>query len=439
MHVAGVGSLVGEPIPEVDERGRVTGYIKDRSGKTVVSRLDVDTLRSIASAGGGQAALPTGDGGLDLDPIARHLASLRKADLEERTVRVYEERYAWALAPAFLLLLLSTLVRPTRASPREPPVVAGIALALLFGASPARAQELLRRNHPEVQRGLEALRAGQPEEAKKAFDAAEAILGRDPRLTYDRALADAARGELDQAMEGFRAAAERSEDANLRARARVGLGNALRKLKKYGDAAAAYREALLEDPSVDAARRNLEIAERMKAVQAAQPPSDNEGEGGGEDGEDGNEQGDQKQDQGDGGDAGVDDGGDPDGGASGDGGSSPDAGVDDGGGEDGGGESGRGDAGPEDAASSSQGSGDAGDDSSGQDAGASSGGESADAGSSGGNDAGAGAGAQPEAEPADLSRQEAEAILDALQAEEKALERKRLLERFKGRAVEKDW
>lgn len=445
IHVAGVGSLVGEPIPELDERGRVTGYVKDRAGKTVVSRLDADTLEALASAGNGKAALPAGEGGLDLDPIARRLSSLRKADLEERTVRVYEERYLWALAPAFLLLLLSTLIRPSRSSTREPPVVAGFVFATLAVASPADAQDVLQKNHPEVERGLEALRAGQPEVAKEAFDAAEQALGRDPRITYDRALADAARGELDLAMEGFRAAAERSEDPNLRARARVGLGNALRKLKKYGDAAAAYREALLEDPSVDAARRNLEIAQRMKVVQAAQPPSDNEGDGEGENDDEGSDDGEQKPDEGgDSGDAGVSDASSSeDGGASGDDGESPDAGTSDGGDGDGGGESGQGDAGVEDAPSS--GAGDAGDDSREKDAGASSGGESGgDAGPSGGadggsGDAGGGGGAPMESEPADLSRQEAEAILDALQAEEKALERKRLLERFKGRPVEKDW
>lgn len=438
VHVAGVGSRVGEPIPIVDSHGRVSSYVKDKAGKTVVSRLDEDTLGKIAAAGGGQAALPSAEGGLDLGRIARRLSSLRKADLEARTVRVFEERYTWALAPAFLFLLLATLVRPTRRS-ALPRLVLG--LPLLFLPGRASAQDFLQRNHPEVQRGLDALSEGRAEDAKKAFSAAEEALGRDPRLTYDAALADAARGELDQAMEGFRAAAEASDDANLRARARVGLGNALRKLKKYDDAAAAYRDALLEDPSVDAARRNLEIAQRMKAVQAAQPPSDNEGEDGeqGDEGEDG-QSNDEESDGEDGADAGV-----PDASESGDGGSAQDSGGEDERGDggtspDGGGSPEDGDAGTDGGASNGgaddgpdAGVSDGASDSRGQDAG--------DRGDDGVPDGGATSGARrpDEGEAPDLSRQEAEAILDALQAEEKALERKRLIERFKGRPVEKDW
>jgi Ca-activated chloride channel family protein len=449
VHTVGVGSLVGEPIPEVDEAGNVTGYVRDSSGETVVSRLDEATLRRIAEAGGGIAALPAGDGGVDLGPVARQLAALRKADLEARTVRVYEERYTWFLAPAFLCLLLATLIRPTR-RPGRPQIVLG--LLVLLAPRPASAQEVFERTHPEVEAGIEALREGKGEAAREAFARAAQALGDRPEITYDRALADAAAGELDQAMQGFRAAAERAEDANLRARARVGLGNALRKLKKYDEAAAAYREALLEDPSVDAARRNLEITQAMKAIQEAQPKSDEGEEGDGENGDGEDDQDGEREDDQDGDgekdedrpsdgapDAGPADGGGSDAGAEG-----ADAGVGDGGG---GGGPRAGDGGSEADAGVPPRSGSAGD--AGADAGAPPPeGGGADAGASpprsgdaGAPDAGAGgAGAAPrDEEPADLSRQEAEAILDALQAEEEALERERLLERFEGRPVEKDW
>lgn len=430
VHVAGVGSRVGEPIPNIDENGKMHGYIKDGSGKTIISRLEPSALEKVAAAGGGKLALPAGGGGLDLGPIVSHLSTLKKAELEERTVRVYEERFAWALVPAFLLLLAATLVRPTRrlGLPR-------ITFGLLLGAGlsyspPASAQSFFWRTHPKVREGLDALEEGRAEEASQAFEEAREILGDDPRIAYDRALADAARGELDLAMDGFRATAERAEDPNLRARARLGLGNALRQLKRYGEAAQAYREALLDDPSVDGARRNLELTRRMEEVQAAQPKD--------QDGENDDSESDEDNQDENGADAGTGDGG-------GDAGTGDATAGDGSSSGQGSGDGGTDDGDPSDAGSSGQGSPDAGTGDGGGSSGADDGGADAGVPPSGGDagteDAG-GAGSsapEPSAPEEDLSRQEAEAILDALQAEEKALERKRLMERFQGRPVEKDW
>lgn len=423
VHAVGIGSRIGEPIPTVDDRGKVTGYVRDASGKTVVSRLDEEGLARIAESGGGKVAVPAGDGDIDLGPVTRHLLSLRRAELEARTIRTREERFLWALVPAFLFLLAATLLRPTR-RPGLPRVVLGVGLALAPGSASAQeATGLLRRNHPDIEQGHRELAAGRPDAAREAFDRAAAALGEDPRIAYDRALADAARGELDAAMTGFSAAA-RSDDPSLRARAQLGRGNALRRLKRYDEAHSAYREALLDDPGLSAARRNLELTAAMKAIMDAQPPPE-DGEPGDPD-ENGDKEDEQDEQEGQDSDAGTSDGGGADAGTNGD----PDAGADGGASEPEADPDEGSDAGASEAGSSSQDEGrDAGRDEP----------ESSDAGV--GPDAGPKAGAPPQDEPpeADLDRQAAEAILDALQAEEKALERKRLLERFQGLPVEKDW
>ncbi|MBX2813960.1 MAG: VWA domain-containing protein [Myxococcales bacterium] len=429
VHVAGVGSMVGEPIPIVDETGTVSGYIKDKQGNTVVSRLDDNTLKAIASAGNGLVALPSGTGGLDLGTIAQHLASLRKAEQEERTVHVFEERFIWVLVPAFLLLLLATLIRPTR--PAGLPRIA-LCLALAgagggLGAPKAFAQELLKRNHPKVEEGAKALQNGQADVAKEAFRAAQEAIGDHPVLTYNQALADAAQEELTEAISGFRAAAAQAEDPNLRAKASLGLGNALRKLKKYDEAAAAYQEALLDDPALSGARRNLELTQFMKAVQAAQPPSENEGDN--ESSEDNDQKDPQdseneenKENQEEDSSQQNEDPSDEDGEQD------PSEEEQEQDREEDEPEKDGEEAPSEEEPEQDQNESEEGD----QDPP-----EEEDSGSTD-NQAENGANESSDEEQ-DLSRQEAEAILDALQAEEKALERKRLLKRFKGRPVEKDW
>lgn len=427
VHVVGVGSRTGEPIPLTDASGKVTGYLKDRRGQTVVTRLGESMLKKIAAAGSGLVALPGEQGGLDLGPVRRHLGAQKKAELTDRVVRIYEERYRWFLLPAAILLLLATLLRPSRRVTRM--ITSGLMLLALPATGLAQA---LESEDPDAAAARRALTDGKAEEAAKAYQKAIDRLGERPELLYDLGLAEAARGELDAAISRFRQAQGLAEDPNLRGKAAYAMGNAYRALKKYDEAMTAYREALVEDPGLTGARRNLELTRAMKAVAAAQPKPPNE------DGDKSDENEDPPPEQdggvsdggGDGGppDAGPQDGGDGDGGGQSEG---QDAGTDqDGGGdgdEDGGGGSDGGSSGPPDAGAGGE-----------DDGGASSGGEDGGAG-----DAQA---AQPNAdnEPEDgddedLEKQQVEQLLDALQEQEKALERERLKQKYKGKNVEKDW
>lgn len=428
VHVVGVGSRTGEPIPIEDKNGKITGYVKDGAGRTVVSRLNEAMLRDIAGAGEGLVALPGTQGGLDLSKVRLHLSTLKKAELSDRVVRVYEERYQWFLAPAFLLLLVSVLVRPSRGA-------AAVALLLALLPRPALAEGPLESEHPLAAAGRLALENGQADIAASLFDKAIDQLGERPDLLYNLGLAEAARGELDTAISRLQQAREAAKDPNLRAKAGFSLGNTYRSLEKYDEAIGAYRGALIDDPKLSGARRNLELTRAMKAVKAAQPKDPNQ------DGEPDPDQ-DPPEDQ----DGGTSDGGGGDGGP-------PDAGVGDGGDDgDGGGESGDDGGDSEDGGDGDGSSGGADAGSSDDDGGSSGGadgssGDTPDAGSSGGGDAstgdtgasGSNAAEQPDQEEASVDKQNVEQILDALQEQEEALKRQRLLKKVGKGKVKKDW
>ncbi|MEO1336024.1 MAG: VWA domain-containing protein, partial [Myxococcota bacterium] len=246
VHVVGVGSRTGEPIPILDKKGRSKGYLKDRAGRTVVSRLNEAMLRKISEAGTGLVALPGAQGGIDLNPVRHHLGTLRRAELEDRVVRVYEERYQWFLVPAFILLMLAAVLRPSK--PRRLIVGGLTALALIAGPSISHAAGPLESEDPDVAAGNAALSAGKAEEAQLAYKRARDRLGDRPEILFNNALTDVARGELDQAISGFQSAANQSTDPALRGQASYALGNALRKLKKYDEALDAYKNALMADP-----------------------------------------------------------------------------------------------------------------------------------------------------------------------------------------------
>ena len=116
VHALAIGTRAGAPIPLARADGEVAGYKKDRSGNTVVTRLDDASLAAVVAAGGGKVFdLETPGGGVE--GFRAELERVAKSELESRVTVVYEDRYAVVAFPAFLLLLGALLVRESR--PRE--------------------------------------------------------------------------------------------------------------------------------------------------------------------------------------------------------------------------------------------------------------------------------------------------------------------------------
>jgi len=106
IYAVPVGSESGEPIPIVDKYGNVTGYKKDKEGRTVLTRTDVAGLRDLASRGNGLVLRGSGSdlGVLQLLP---ELDKLQKGELESRLSVQYDDKYMWFAWPAFALLCIA--------------------------------------------------------------------------------------------------------------------------------------------------------------------------------------------------------------------------------------------------------------------------------------------------------------------------------------------
>jgi Ca-activated chloride channel family protein len=104
VFTVGIGSRSGELIPEYDETGKITGYVKDKDGKYVTSRLAEDMLMQIAQKTAGEYfhADPKHFG---VEQIAHALAGLKRSENEARVVKQYDEVYELFVLPAFLLLV----------------------------------------------------------------------------------------------------------------------------------------------------------------------------------------------------------------------------------------------------------------------------------------------------------------------------------------------
>ncbi|MBX5481631.1 MAG: VWA domain-containing protein [Myxococcaceae bacterium] len=112
VYAVGIGSPTGEPIPEINRRGEVIGYKRDKNGATVLTRLDEAGLRRIAEATGGEYFHQTR--GVAMADVIDRIDKLQKAELESRMTVHYVQRFPWFAYPGFALLVLGMLIRPSR-------------------------------------------------------------------------------------------------------------------------------------------------------------------------------------------------------------------------------------------------------------------------------------------------------------------------------------
>lgn len=104
IFIFGIGDPAGAPVPSTDGSG---GFLKDSSGRMVLSKLDEAGLNKIATAsGGGYVRSVAGD--LDLDMLYYSGIKLKTESkkLKSGKIKVYEERFVFFLLAAFAALLL---------------------------------------------------------------------------------------------------------------------------------------------------------------------------------------------------------------------------------------------------------------------------------------------------------------------------------------------
>jgi Ca-activated chloride channel homolog len=105
IYTIGLGSPEGVPIPIYNSQGEAIGYKKDREGNTILTKLNDDILKEIASKGKGKYYRGTNYEDY-LDQIFKELSSIEKTEFGTKKVTDYEDRFYYFLAPAILLLIL---------------------------------------------------------------------------------------------------------------------------------------------------------------------------------------------------------------------------------------------------------------------------------------------------------------------------------------------
>lgn len=263
VYVLGVGSPNGAPIPLGNGN-----YMKDRTGNTVMTKLNEEMCRQVAEAGGG-AYIHVDNNSNAQQQLDNELSKLTKKEMQSTIYSDYDEQFQAFGIIALILLIIEICILD-----RKNPLARRInifgkrqrtatVLLLLFAATAVVAQT----DRQYVTSGNKLFRNGQFDQAEVAYRKAIEKNPRNPQAHYNLGNALMAQKKDSAAVQSLQKSTELETSKIRKAMAFHNMGVVCQQHKMYGEAIEAYKSALRLNPKDDATRYNLELCKRQQKNQ----------------------------------------------------------------------------------------------------------------------------------------------------------------------------
>ena len=270
VYVLGVGSDKGAPIPLGNG-----DYMKDRTGNTVMTKLNEEMCRQIAEAGGG-AYIHVDNNTNAQRQLDSELAKLSKKEMQSTIYSDYDEQFQAFGIIAIILLILeicileskNPIARRLNIFGRKQRTTTLIVALLVASASFAQ------NDRRYITQGNKLFRSGQFDKAEVAYRKAIEKNPRNPQAHYNLGNSLMAQKKDSAAVQSFQKSTELETSKIRKAMAFHNMGVVCQQHKMYGEAIEAYKNSLRLNPKDDATRYNLELCKRQQRNQKNQDKQD---------------------------------------------------------------------------------------------------------------------------------------------------------------------
>ena len=270
VYVLGVGSDKGAPIPLGNG-----DYMKDRTGNTVMTKLNEEMCRQIAEAGGG-AYIHVDNNTNAQRQLDSELAKLSKKEMQSTIYSDYDEQFQAFGIIAIILLILEICILESKNPIARRLNIFGrkqrttTLIVALVVASASFAQNDRRY----ITQGNKLFRSGQFDKAEVAYRKAIEKNPRNPQAHYNLGNSLMAQKKDSAAVQSFQKSTELETSKIRKAMAYHNMGVVCQQHKMYGEAIEAYKNSLRLNPKDDATRYNLELCKRQQRNQKNQDKQD---------------------------------------------------------------------------------------------------------------------------------------------------------------------
>ena len=104
-----MGLEQGGPIPMKDKRGNIISYRKDKSGNTIISKLNELMLMEIAQSGGGKY-IRANNSRAGLQELINEINRLEKKEIGTMEFTNFKDRFQFFLIIALILLFVDLVI-----------------------------------------------------------------------------------------------------------------------------------------------------------------------------------------------------------------------------------------------------------------------------------------------------------------------------------------
>ena len=228
IFTVGIGSASGTLVPKFNPDGTSNGFMQDESGTPVISSLNEGLLRTLAERTGG-SYFHYADRSI-AQPLLKEIDRLEKQEVEERFMKLGEERFQWPLSAGFLFLLASTVLAwsPRRTAALLALVCSGVLPLESYGQPTGLTAppDWTYTEQKDVERGKAAIEEQNGALALEALTEAAQLLPESAALHYNKGLAQLLAGKALEAKDSFERALS-MERGPMVADHNMGLGIAL--------------------------------------------------------------------------------------------------------------------------------------------------------------------------------------------------------------------
>lgn len=264
VYMLGIGSKQGAPIP-IPHTG---DYMTDNTGQTVMSALNEDMCKQIASAGGG-AYIHVENNSNAQDLLDQELEKLAKKETKATVYSDYDEQFQAFGILALLLLIIEVCLLESKN-----PLLKNISL---FGSRRKSVATLLlllvaigagaQTDRQYVRQGNKQFRAGNFADAEVSYRKALEKNNRNTQASYNLGNALLMQNKDSAAVAEFERAAQGEPNSLRKSKAYHNMGVVCQRHQMFGEAIEAYKQSLRLNPHDDETRYNLELCKRQQKQQ----------------------------------------------------------------------------------------------------------------------------------------------------------------------------
>lgn len=256
IYTVGMGSPQGSVIPD-----EITGENKtDREGNVVISKLNEDELRMIASAGNGKYILFQNADAVT-DVVVSDFSGMDQREVTDDSLTNYESFAFYFLGAALLLMTIEFFLGYRRRKPVSAKALMVLVFACSAGMASAQTEKQL------VKQGNEAYAQKDYAAAADNYEKALKLKSDMPEASFNKGNAKYKAGKKDDAIAAYDEAIRLLENPIEKSNAWYNKGVVLQNNQKIPECIEAYKQALKLDPKNEDARQNLQKALQQQKQQ----------------------------------------------------------------------------------------------------------------------------------------------------------------------------